>query len=138
LHGVVAASELMLSTPLDSEQAQYMESIASGCGALLTAIADVLREARPEAADDKTSFDLLAVVESATIPFAAFAASRGLRLEIAYATPPPPALCGEDAAGSLRHATANLVANAVRYTESGTVRVTVGADAAPPSDDSFH
>ncbi|MBV9495380.1 MAG: response regulator [Acidobacteria bacterium] len=126
MNGVIGMTNLLLGTGLDMQQYEYAQMIRSSAEALLTVVNNVLDLSKIEAGKltlDMVDFDLDDVVESVIELFAERAAAKNLRLrQIVY--PDVPRSYRGDAT-RLRQVLLNLVANAVKFTESGEVSLSV-------------
>ncbi len=111
--------------PLTAEQGDAVERIASGAEKILAVARDVLHAARLDAGKEQpraAPVDLAALVKREVEDGRALAARRGLKL-IVEAEPLHVVTDGAKVARVL----ANLLSNALRYTEKGTVRVAARA-----------
>jgi signal transduction histidine kinase len=126
LNGVLGVNELLASTRLDAEQQQLVRTIGEAGRSLLAVINDVLDISKIEAGQlsmEAAPFDLREVVDTVGQLFAAGASEKGLRLETAWPEALPRLYLGDRA--RLRQVLSNLVANAVKFTALGGVRLTV-------------
>ena len=125
LNGILGMTELLMSTPLDSEQSEYSEAVRHSAEALLTVINDILDISKIEAGKLKLEvlpFDPRAVVEEVIGLLTPRAAAKGLRLASETQGEMPRIVRGDP--GRLRQILLNLVGNAVKFTEEGEVVVT--------------
>ena len=130
MNGVIGMTGLLLDTPLDDEQRDYLGVIRTSSDALLTLINDILDFSKIEAGHvqlEAYTFPPHSVVEDAVDLVAPRAAEAGV--ELAYLLDADvPALVTCDMA-RVRQVLVNLLSNAVKFTPAGHVVVHVGYDA---------
>jgi signal transduction histidine kinase/ActR/RegA family two-component response regulator len=125
LHGVMGMSALLLDSPLDPRQTEQAQAISRSASALLVIVDDLLDLSRMESGRmelETTELDLGRVVREALSVVELQAQRRGLELSVEL-PPDLPRLRGDPL--RLRQILLNLLGNAVKFTERGSVRVEV-------------
>ncbi|MBA2559602.1 MAG: PAS domain S-box protein, partial [Propionibacteriales bacterium] len=133
MNGVIGLTSLLLETSLDETQRQYAEGVQGAGEALLAVINDILDFSKLEAGKvelEVADFDPRRLVEEVASLLAQTAHDKDLEL-IAYCRPEVPALLVGDG-GRIRQVLLNLASNAVKFTATGEVAITVRAT---PDDD---
>ena len=134
LNGVIGSAELMLDTPLNPQQREYMTTVRTSAEALLAIINDILDFSKIEAGKvvlEHAMFDLRQPVVDVLKIAATRIGKRDLELVLDVAPDVPVCVYGDT--GRLRQVLLNLVSNAVKFTPQGHVLVRVarlGAEAA--------
>ncbi len=128
MNAVIGMTGLLLDTPLMAEQQDYVKTIRSSGNALLTIINDILDFSKIESGKldiDEQPFDLRDCIEESLNLLAPQAAEK--ELELAYLIDPqtPNTIVGD--VSRLRQILVNLLTNAVKFTQSGEVVVSVTA-----------
>jgi signal transduction histidine kinase/CheY-like chemotaxis protein len=124
MNGVIGMTGLLLDTPLNAEQRQFVETIRTSGDALLTIINDILDYSKIESGRmvlEVQPFELVGCVEDALDLLAPQASRKGIELAFAYPTDLPRVVRGD--VTRLRQVLVNLVGNAVKFTERGEVVV---------------
>jgi signal transduction histidine kinase/HPt (histidine-containing phosphotransfer) domain-containing protein/ActR/RegA family two-component response regulator len=124
MNGVLGMLHLLLGTRLDDEQRRYALAVKESGEALLAILNDVLDFSKMEAgrlelADEV--FDLARLVDGVVTLLAPRAQEKRVALEARLAPELPGALRGD--AGRLRQVLLNLLGNAIKFTETGFVRI---------------
>jgi signal transduction histidine kinase/CheY-like chemotaxis protein/HPt (histidine-containing phosphotransfer) domain-containing protein len=126
MNGVIGMARLLQEGRLSPEQRESVDIIASSGRALLRIIDDILDFSKIEAGRmefDRLDFDVRAVVEDVVRLVSPETAQKRIELTSVVEADVPPFLRGDP--GRLRQALLNLVANAVKFTEHGSVSVRV-------------
>ena len=138
MNGIIGMTELVLATPLQPEQRQFLGMVKSSADALLRILNDILDFSKIEAGKLDLSpapFAMRTMLGETLQILALRAHQRSLELAWRVAPDVPDAIVGD--AERLRQVIINLVGNAIKFTEAGEVTVDVtrddGAEAAPDS-----
>ncbi|MEY3295116.1 MAG: hypothetical protein RLZZ451_1164 [Pseudomonadota bacterium] len=134
MNGVLGLTELMLASPLPPQQRLWAEGALASGRHLLGVINDILDFSKIESGQmelDSVPFDLVDVVEDAAAMFAQPAEAKGLELAVRFEPPAVPLPLRGDPF-RLRQVLANLLANAVKFTDEGEVVVAVRCE--PPAE----
>ncbi len=132
MNAIIGMSGLLLDTPLSADQRDFAETIRNSGDALLTIINDILDFSKIEAGRmelEQQPFDLRECVESALDLMKLKASEKGLELAFEVDDDLPAAIVGD--VTRLRQILVNLMSNAVKFTETGEVVVTVERAALP-------
>jgi signal transduction histidine kinase/CheY-like chemotaxis protein/HPt (histidine-containing phosphotransfer) domain-containing protein len=127
MNGVLGMNELLLGSGLLPQQRQWAEAAQASGRHLMGVLNDILDFSKIESGHlelEKVDFDLVEVVEDSLAMFSQAATQKGLELAAQF-TPSDlrPGLRGDPF--RLRQVIANLVGNAVKFTEKGEVVVRV-------------
>ena len=126
LNAVLGLNELMLHSPLDSQQRRHAELIGSSGRLLLALINDILDVSRIEAGHlqlTSAPFSVRMAAEGVVALMRERAVAKGLALRLEFA-PNEDALIQGDAI-RIQQILFNLVGNAIKFTDQGTVQVSV-------------
>jgi signal transduction histidine kinase len=124
INGVLGMTELLLDTTLNQEQRDYASIVRDSAQSLTGVIDDILDFSRLEAgklALEKGTFDLQALIQEATKQAQSQAAMKGLTLDIISLQHLPRFVVGDGT--RIRQVLRILLDNAVKFTETGSIRV---------------
>ena len=122
MNAVLGMTGLMLETPLNSEQRDFIETIRISGDALLSLINEILDLSKLEAGEmalETLDFDLSTCVEEVLELLAPPAHNKGLEIAALIYPNIPTHLQGD--AGRLRQILMNLISNAIKFTSNGEV-----------------
>jgi PAS domain S-box-containing protein len=126
LNGIVGFTSLLLDTPLSSEQREYVQTIRMSTEALIQLTGDILDFARIESGKlklDPLACDPRECIEDALDLLAPKADAKTIELLHRIADDVPAAVMTDG--GRLRQVLANLIGNAIKFTDRGEVEVSV-------------
>lgn len=124
LHAILGANDLLLASPLDERQRGFGDLVRESGEDLLGLVDDLLDVSRIEhdqLALAREPFDLVHCLETAVAMSAAAAAAKGLALSFELAPRELRHAVGDER--RVRQVANNLIANAVKFTERGSVSV---------------
>jgi two-component system, sensor histidine kinase and response regulator len=126
MNGVIGMANLLLTSPLNAEQRDLVETLCQSSETLLRIINDILDFSKIEAgrlALEVIDFDLTEHLELAVDLNADFAARKGLELVMQIDPALPRVVRGDPV--RLRQIVLNLLGNAIKFTQKGDVVMTV-------------
>ena len=129
MNAVIGFTELLLATPLQPKQLDFVEIIRSSGENLISLINDILDFSKIEAGKlevERHRVDAFAAVENVAHILSLQARSKGLSLTVQAAPPGLPRVVVADAS-RLRQVLINLVGNALKFTAKGGVTLTLAA-----------
>ena len=126
MNGVIGMLELLRGTNLDAKQQRYVDVAKSSARMLLSLINDILDFSKIEAGKMElrlNDFQLLQTVEETVAVLSHRAAEKGLELTCRIHPDVPDRLRGD--ADKLCQILVNLISNAIKFTDAGTVSLEV-------------
>jgi signal transduction histidine kinase/DNA-binding response OmpR family regulator/HPt (histidine-containing phosphotransfer) domain-containing protein len=129
MNGVLGMVELLRNTGMNARQIRMVDTLHGSAESLLYLINDVLDVSKIEAGKlelDPLDFSPRRAVEDVALLFAERAQQRGVELVLAVAPEVPEMVCADG--HRFRQVLNNLVSNAVKFTDSGFIRIALEAD----------
>ena len=126
MNGVLGMIDIVLDSPLTGEQREQLETAQRCANSLLPILNDVLDLSKIEAGKmilERIPFDIRTLVDEILRSHRGKASKKGITVSFEVAPDVPRRISGDPL--RTRQMLSNLVANAVKFTERGTVRVKV-------------
>ena len=136
MNGVIGMSDLLLGSTLTAEQRDYAKTIRHSADSLLGLINDILDFSKVEAGKlqlEAIPFAPAELLHDIVALLAHQAALKEIGLSTASVPGVPAQLLGDP--GRLRQILLNLAGNAVKFTETGGVKITMASEAAAGQPD---
>ncbi|HIK30922.1 MAG TPA: PAS domain S-box protein [Oscillatoriales cyanobacterium M4454_W2019_049] len=133
MNGVIGMTNLLLNTPLNAEQRDFVQTLRTSGQNLLVLLNDILDFSKLEAGEmrlESMDFDLNTCLEEVIDLLAAQAQAKELELFAMAESNVPLMLKGD--ASRLRQVLINLAGNAIKFTETGEVVIRVALAESPP------
>ncbi|NKJ19895.1 ATP-binding protein [Dyella sp. SG609] len=124
MNGVIGMLELLGRTPINAEQRELLRAVEDSAGVLLQVLNDILDFSKLEAGDlrlDDSAFDPRVLADNVVSVMAARAQTKGLAIRLAVDATVAGTLRGDSV--RLRQILLNLLSNATKFTERGSVAV---------------
>lgn len=135
LNGIIGMAQLLGKADLSPSHADHVNTIIDSGKVLMVILNDILDLSKIDANMlelSPTKGNLLDTVKRATALFIPAAKDKGIKLALSVGSPPPEALIFD--ATRVKQIISNLVSNAIKFTESGSVRLSVHCEADERSD----
>jgi len=135
---VIGMGDLLMGTGLNDQQKAFVRTLRSSADTLMTILNDVLDFSKIEAGQltlEEIDFSLPRLVEDVVQLFLVRAAAKGLSLSASIADDTPRHIRGDPT--RLRQVLFNLVSNAIKFTDRGSIEIAVWSPdppADPPAD----
>ena len=126
MNGVIGMTELLLTTRLNSEQLDYIETIKSCGELLLSLINDILDFSKIESGKLKLEnhpCDIRKCIEELINTFAPMADTKKLKIKTSVGEDVPKSITTDSS--RIRQILTNLISNAIKYTEHGEININV-------------
>ncbi len=126
MNAIMGMTSLTLATELDPEQKEYLEIVRDSADSLLTIIDDILDFSKIEARKltlNVVPFDIRDCVRQTVAALSAKAAEKNLRVVQSVDTSVPGSVGGDPE--RLRQILINLLGNAIKFTPSGKISISV-------------
>ncbi|MEM9539703.1 MAG: PAS domain S-box protein [Cyanobacteria bacterium P01_E01_bin.42] len=134
MNGVLGMTELLLNTSLNRQQLDFVQTLRSSGENLLAIINDILDFSKLEVGEmrlDACGFDLNRAIEELLDLFAPQSRNKGLELACVIEQGVPSHLKGDVL--RLRQILTNLLGNALKFTDSGEITLTITNINPPPN-----
>lgn len=126
LNAIIGFNDILSQTPLSEEQRKNVDFIANASKTLSVLINDILDISKLESGKldlEHEPFEIEKVVRQVVQMHASKAKSKGVKLMLSYDTEIPSVLIGDET--RLSQILINLVSNAIKFTEKGSVELRV-------------
>ncbi|PCJ15906.1 MAG: hypothetical protein COB04_12210 [Gammaproteobacteria bacterium] len=132
LNGVLGMTSLLLNTQLNQEQHDYAATIQTAGNSLFNLINDILDFSKIEAGKlqiENIDFDLHDTVQNATEVLKSRVVAKGLEITTSIEPDLPQLVAGDPS--RLEQILINLISNAIKFTDSGTIKIKVSSHKEP-------
>ncbi|HVX67221.1 MAG TPA: ATP-binding protein [Bryobacteraceae bacterium] len=139
MNGVLGMLDLVLDTRLTEEQREHLGYARESASCLLTLLNDLLDHSKAEAGKlvlEQLDFGMRRLVADALSPFVVQAGVKGLDLSSHVDAAVPDDLRGDPT--RVRQVIVNLISNAMKFTQSGSIRLSVEVEGVPAGKTVLH
>ncbi len=129
MNAIIGMNYLLQQSNLDEDQTDLAQTVGSSAQGLMALINDILDISKIEAGQmelDEMPFDLRKVGDEVRKLFTSQAVQKGLAFSVEMDAAMPPLMAGDPE--RVRQVLVNLVGNALKFTERGSVRLRLGFD----------
>ena len=126
MNGIQGMTDLLLETPLNSEQDDFVKTIRRSSDSLLVIINDILDFSKIKAGKltlEKIDFNLKEVLKNIQEVFRHRIKEKGLTLHLLVNNDVPPLIKGDPY--RLNQILVNLVGNAIKFTDTGSITISI-------------
>jgi signal transduction histidine kinase/ActR/RegA family two-component response regulator len=126
---IMGFTDVLLGSPLSSEQRRHLQTVVTAARSLLLLLNDVLDTAKLERGSmelEMADFNLRELAGELIATISATAAVKGIKTELAYSTMLRESFHGDVL--RVRQILTNILGNAIKFTEHGTVRLSIYPD----------
>jgi two-component system sensor histidine kinase/response regulator len=134
MNGILGMVDLLLATPLTAEQRDYALHARTAAEQLLSIVNNILHVSAVEAgslAPTDSDFDLYRTVQRIVEVMKVATLGKDLQLDFKWDDQLPPVFHGQQS--RIRQVLSNLLDNAMKFTEKGSVRVAVSLEKETPT-----
>ncbi len=139
MNGVIGMAELLQDTELTDDQREYLDMLKTSSDNLMSIINDILDISKIEAGKfdfEHIDFNLRNTIAGTLKPIAISAHKKGIEQSYNVSPDVPNIILGDP--GRLRQILINLLGNAIKFTESGEVVVSVEVESQTEDEVSLH
>jgi PAS domain S-box-containing protein len=129
MNGIIGMTNILMSTPLNEEQRDFVNVIKKSSDSLLVLMNDILDLSKIKAGKlriEKIDFRLRETLEQTINTFRALIKEKGITLRVSVDLDVPDSLTGDP--HRLNQILNNLLSNAIKFTSKGEINVEIKAD----------
>jgi PAS domain S-box-containing protein len=139
MNGIIGMADLALDASSESERKEYIEIVRRSADSLLGIINDILDFSKIEVGKlvvEQVGFDLVRTVNECLRPLLVRAQEKRLSFRCIFDENVPTHVSGDPT--RLRQVLVNLIGNAIKFTDSGEVSISIEASGAPNGRTMLH